>query len=387
MRRAAIATGVLLLLIVLGVFVLLFGLGADVWRGRLETLATAQLGREVRLGKLHWDIGSRIALRSDGGSIANAPGFEGGALATWRQITFGVAMRPLLGRRIEIDKIEIEGLVLDLQQDAAGQANWSFPPSPAEPAPSQPLALQLGGIELRDGAVRYRDAASGADWKLTNLSLGAVPRGARFDPFRGLDEVAFAAQLQGGPLPEGGAPLALLAPAVDIDLTTQGVRLPSFQARVDTVRLHGSMSYAGGERPVSQGSLTVLTESLREQLGRLRIALPPMQDPTTLGATRLDVDYRWGNGELVAEQFALVLDETRLGGRVSLPRLSPLAVRFALEADTIDLDRYLEPPEIKGKPLVLPVEWLRSLDVVGELRMAQAKAAGAAARQMTLKVE
>ena len=82
------------------------------------------------------------------------------------------------------------------------------------------------------------------------------------------------------------------------------------------------------------------------------------------------------------------LDDTQLSGNASAPSLSPLAVRFNLKADRIDLDRYLEPPDFKGDPLDLARgqaqgRWMRR----ASLRIANARVAGVDATGIQIKVE
>ena len=59
------------------------------------------------------------------------------------------------------------------------------------------------------------------------------------------------------------------------------------------------------------------------------------------------------------------LDDTALSGTVSIDSFSPLALRFDLAGDDIDLDRYLEPADYEGKPLELPLAQLKALDAKG----------------------
>ncbi len=81
------------------------------------------------------------------------------------------------------------------------------------------------------------------------------------------------------------------------------------------------------------------------------------------------------------------LDDTQLTGAASLPRLEPLALRFDLVADKVDLDRYREPDDAKSEPLELPLAKLKALDAKGTLRIREARLVGAAAKEIRIDVE
>ncbi|MCP6711671.1 hypothetical protein NL489_30420, partial [Klebsiella pneumoniae] len=77
-----------------------------------------------------------------------------------------------------------------------------------------------------------------------------------------------------------------------------------------------------------------------------------------LGALRATTDIAWSGDALAVTGIDARLDDTNLQGEVRLPALAPPALRFALSADAVDLDRYLEPPEVQGEPFELPVAQL-----------------------------
>ena len=121
-------------------------------------------------GALHWRLGLQSAIESLGGTIANAPGFGSSPLASWRSLQLGVALRPLLDRRLLIDHIEVEGLQLNLQRSAQG-VNWNLPPAADSGQKAADLTLAIGSVGLADGTVRFSDEVGGHAWSASGLEL------------------------------------------------------------------------------------------------------------------------------------------------------------------------------------------------------------------------
>ena len=101
---------------------------------------------------------------------------------------------------------------------------------------------------------------------------------------------ALRGRLSGGPLPAAGVAVAFEAASLQQDAAAATLVLPAFQVRWDDARLSGSVDAAYGASLAAHGKLALRVPSLRMQLARLGVTLPPMADPETLG--KLDVDTR-----------------------------------------------------------------------------------------------
>jgi AsmA protein len=389
-RIIGFALAAMILLGIAAVAILVLFIDADTFRPRIERIATTQLGRDVSLGHLEWDLGWRLGLATEGGSIANAPGFEGEAIAGWKRIEFGLALRPLLRRQVQIDHLAIDGLVVDLQKDSAGVANWTLPARP-EKASEGTTSIGIESVALTAARIRYRDAASQADWRIESFALEVDLPGGRIDQLNSLQELELGGQLHGGPLDAAGVAFSFTAGLLRFDRKASTFALPEFRAVFDASTLEGALDGGlgspGGEALHATSELKLLVPSLRNQLTRLGIEMPPMRDPTTLGALSLSAQVAYDHGAASIVSLAMQMDDTQLSGTASAPSLSPLALRFDLEADRIDLDRYLEPQDFQGDPLTLPVARLKALDAKGFLSIANARVAGAEAAGVQIKVE
>jgi AsmA protein len=357
------------------------------FRAQLEARASAAIGRPVRLtGDLSWQLGARIHLASAGGEIVNAQGFGPTPLLRWSGLRLAVAARPLFDRRVVVDCIEIDGLQVNLQRDAQGAGNWALQlADKADDAAASAMTLHLDTVALRNAQIRYQDAASDADWRLTDLGLQMrLPADltAADLQFRAVDLTGRAA---GGPLASGGVAFALRTDSLRI--SAQQALVPAFVVHWGDARLDGDLSAQLGAAPAATGSLALQAPSLRALLASVGVTPPPMADPGALGALRARTTYRYSAGAAAFTDLSVQLDDTSLTGALSLPRLAPLALRFDLAADRVDLDRYLEPDDVQSEPLTLPLAALKALDAKGVLRIKRATLAGAAAKELRIDVE
>jgi AsmA protein len=392
-RIIAVALAAVLLLVLLGVASLLLFVDADVFRPSIERAASQALDRPLSLGRLHWKLGRRVMLRTEGGAVANLPGFDAPQLAAWRSIDFSIALWPLLRQReLRIDHLSIQGLNVDLQRRADGTVNWEFAPLQSSAAPvdagprsdAQPWRFALDGLALEDAAVRWRDAESAFDLALSalNLSLG-LPDDLTATPLQFRD-VRLAAKLQDWPLRLRADSLRVAPEALRVDL-------PNFEAGFDTVSVSGQMQAALGDSPMIDARWMLTLPSLRQQLARAGWPLSPMQQADAPGPVDLTAHIHFAEGALRIDELTLKVDDTTLQGSVQVPRLDPLSVRFDLDADRLHADRYLSPdetaPVASSEPFELPVQVLRSLDAKGTVRIGQFEAAGVAARRSVITVE
>jgi len=94
-----------------------------------------------------------------------------------------VALIPLLSRQVVVDRVTLADLSVDLLRRKDGSTNFDdllggkeqAPAAPGKaPAPaakSEPLAIDIGGIELRNANVGWRDEREGTDVRLSRFDL------------------------------------------------------------------------------------------------------------------------------------------------------------------------------------------------------------------------
>jgi len=189
--------GGLFALILLVAVVLPLLLDPNDYKDEAATATKDATGRELRInGDIDLKVFPWLGLSVADVTLANAEGFGPEPFMRIAQVNVGVKLMPLLtGKPIEVSKVRIDGLALNLAKDATGRNNWDFgkdeetgTPEPAEPQPppqpSGPVReVSVGGIEITNVTFSYADQQTGAAYKLANLSLetGAIRRGDPID--------------------------------------------------------------------------------------------------------------------------------------------------------------------------------------------------------------
>jgi AsmA protein len=148
---------------------------ANTLRPRLIAAVEERTGRRFTLGdmRLALSLAPTVELRDV--ALANAPGGSRPEMLTARRVTVQVALLPLLSRRVEISRIELEEPDLLLETDAEGRGNWEFRPAeaqqpqqpapdtapqPAQPAASRP-AIAVDHLRVERARLTWRDGQAG----------------------------------------------------------------------------------------------------------------------------------------------------------------------------------------------------------------------------------
>ena len=145
---------------------------SDALRSRVERAASEALGREVTLaGDIGLQLLPRVQVSATDARIANADGFSADPFAQMGEMRFGLALAPLISRRIEVTEFVLVEPVIRLEA-RGGANNWTLgAPSPdagAAPATGEgfvrapgalPFEASFGDVRVIDGLVIYSDDA------------------------------------------------------------------------------------------------------------------------------------------------------------------------------------------------------------------------------------
>ena len=179
MKRFLLIGAGLVLVLVAAAAIVPFLVPNEVYRNQIEKSATNALGREVKLsGEVGLSVFPRISASVGGVTIANPPAFSRENMVEAGQLRAVVRWAPLLSRRVEVAEIIFADADVALERLASGETNWELG------APSEEPAGEDGGggggfdagidrASLRNAALSYRDAVSGADYALREFNLSA----------------------------------------------------------------------------------------------------------------------------------------------------------------------------------------------------------------------
>jgi AsmA protein len=390
------------------------------YKGRIVREVKASTGRDLTLqGDIKLSVFPWIALQLGPVSLGNPEGFGTEPFLSLQHAALRVKLLPLLRKELKVGKIEIDGLDLRLQKNAAGKGNWenfgqkSGAPATAEasPSPGSPASLKdLGGVLIKDSRISYNELVVSS----LNVDVGdvsrraAVPVKASFDvdtgpsgnrtSFTGALEITLdtaakryglaAVTLSGELKQKTGSrtlPWMFAAPSVDVELTAQTLKAPAFSAHAGSARLSGSL--AGDkivDAPIFSGTFKLEPLMLREFMAQFGVDLPKTRDPKALSTLAAATDFSYGAEAVRLDKLDLQLDETHLRGALAVTNLASMAITFDLNVDHIDLDRYLAPASAAPQPVAksdqtpveLPTTAVKTLNAGGNFSINTAKAAG-----------
>jgi len=333
--------------------------------------------------------------------LGNPPGFAEDQFASFESASLSLKLWPLLTRReVQIGTVTVDGLDVNLTRLEDGRVNWEFETAAAadaEPEASDPAlaGLSVEGLALRNGRVRYRDAAAGQDYTADAVRLDTAI--AMADERLTMNGTAFSATVSGSDVPGDGADIsvsadslaALLADAVEV--TVEGLR-----ADVRALESHLQISGGGtaGESLAMTGEFTLEQMSPRNLLAALSDT--PYEPGDDDALTRLTARGAWtlGTSFFKVDGIDVQLDESRLTGSASLDDFDTGAARFDLVLDRLDTDRYSsaaaatagDAGSTQAEPTVLPLAALADANLHGKLRIDAVRATGVEVQELELEI-
>jgi AsmA protein len=401
------AIAALLCAVLLGVWLLV---NPNIYKGRIVAAVKESTGRELKLpGDIKLSVIPWVALELGPASLGNPPGFSDEPFLSFSHATVRVRLLPLLRKRLEVARIEVDGLDLRLRKNAQGKGNWQGaepdqpPKKPADHGASAGAWESLANIRIQNARLAYE----GISVEKLNLESGSMagdehipihltfdanraPSGeqvslnAKFDLSRDTahDQLQFRGVNVSGMLNTSSAskpaPWELSVAAINLNLTRQTLGVPAFNASYAGAQLSGSAQATKILDDLSiAGSLNAPPMVLKEFAPRLEIALPKTRDAKALSRFSMTTDFAYDSKALTLTHLQLHLDDTQVQGNIKL--LSSDALTFDLAVDRIDLDRY-RAPEVGGDtaesaPPQQPAKAEKPWDVNGTLNLKSAKIA------------
>lgn len=382
-----VVLGIAALLVIVAVaFVLLFD--PNNFREQIATEVQRKTGRELVIaGDIDLSFFPWFAIKIGNTTLGNAAGFGDTPFASFAEARLSVDVMPMLLRReVSVGTVALDSLQLNLAIRQDGRDNWQDlidaldAPADADDdaAADDAATLDIAGIQITNASVSYDDAQLGENYTLThfNLAAGRVTRGqpvdvnSRFDfdmqpadlagDFEIDTVVTFAA--------DSGVPMF-----TDTEISTLGIDMTvSFDDAAQTALIRTEAF------------------SLKSLLQRLNIEAPLTADPDALGKIIVDATLDMAAEETTFSKLILVVDDTTFTGRLSLANDAAGTININLAADSMDVDRYMEPAaEGAGEggdsvPVEIPVDLIRSLNVRGSVTFVEARLSGMTFRDVVL---
>ncbi|WP_028080523.1 AsmA family protein [Solimonas soli] len=161
-----------------------------------------------------------------------------------------------------------------------------------------------------------------------------------------LNQLALEAKLGGKAIPNGSQTVRL-GGDLAYNLAQGALRFQNVKLQAADLTLSSDIAGSGlnGDSPKLAGPLTIAPFSPRKLLADFGIKLNTA-DPQALAQASFNAQIGGTPKSVALQNVVITLDQTRLKGSFSVQDFATLAMAFALQVDSIDLDRYL-PPKAK----------------------------------------
>ena len=431
-------------------FVVLLGVGGAAlvylvdwnnFRDTIQAQVKKQTGRDLTIaGDLKPTVFPWLGVSLGEIEFANATGFGDLPFAKMGSADVKVKLLPLLKKEVEVKTIELHGLNLDLQRSADGTTNWDdllgeadetaaatdeADTTATEESGGVPIeSLQIGGINITDANVSWKDVQSGTDVKLSqfNLSTGPVALAEAFDMKTDFqfssNSMALASAVNGsatltldldnkvytinglkldantkGESFPGGELATNLAANISARLNEQAVDISSLSLDTMGMVFSGDIGVTNLDtNPAISGQLSSNDFNPKDLFQRLGIEAPVTADSTVLNNASIKLALNATGDSARLDDLTIRLDDTTFSGNAQVPSLKgevpPL--RFDFSVDAIDLDRYLPPEAAAGTEttettttaassttgdelIELPLDMMRKLDIDGRFNVGSVK--------------
>ena len=141
----------------------------------LSSSVKAATGRDLKIaGPVSLTIFPSIGVKAEDVSLSNATWALGSDMIQLKRIDIGIRLLPLLSKRIEISRINLNGLDAHLQSNAEGQSNWVLAaplaqgvtanantdkPESATPSNGDDSFVSIENVSLTDARISYQDGS------------------------------------------------------------------------------------------------------------------------------------------------------------------------------------------------------------------------------------
>ena len=344
-----------LVILVAAVFILPQFVDVKQYKPVIEQKVADATGRSFSLGDdMDLSVFPWVGLKLTDLHLGNPAGYKGKDMVSVKNFEVRLKVMPLLSKRIEVKTFVLDSPEIYLEKLKNGTANWQGlggatddkavkkkkkdPSSSGQGLPIE--ALLVDNFSITNGRLMYSDQGTGVKKEISDLNLAL--KNISFDtPV----DILFNARMDGKPVSLKGTagPLGKEPGKGTIALDLVLNALDVLEAK-----LKGNLI----DPLVSQAidlNLDISAFSPRKLMSALGQDFPvPTKDPKALDSISVKLQIK-GNAESIAlSDGLLVLDGSKLNFSGSAKEFSKPNVKFDLQLDKIDLDRYLPEPAEKG---------------------------------------
>jgi len=323
-------------------------------------------------------------------------GFEPAKFARLRSADIRVAALPLLWGRVDIDKILIDGLTLNLVRTKQGRDNWAFasqqPTESKTPGEKKPVqessamaAIRLGSLTFIDSNILWQDNQSGTSFAAKHLGL-TLDRLASGE----LAEFSLVTDLTIAKNPP--LPIAISSKFM-VDWQQQIAELPAAKIELGEVVITTELKARNIFSDINvNGEVRLKKVSPRVLLRTFGVSYYP-GNKKVLKNLKGNINFSYAPDLLKLKNINLALDKVDLTGDMAINLANKTSYKFDLLINNLNTDLYLPAAEKKipaappksahtrirkkaDKEISLPTSMLRALQAEGKLKLKNFRGGG-----------
>ncbi len=343
------------------------------YKGEITEAVKKSTGRELVIdGDIKLSLFPWIGVEMGKTSLSNAPGFGAKPFAAIDEVNVKVKLLPLLSKQVEVSTVVLKGLDLNLAKNSKGVTNWddlvksdeSKEPvkdeqkeKPSDSSDAALAALAIGGVSIEQANLVWDDRSSGDHYEINdfNVKTGKLAIGEPVD--------------------------------FQMDLGVESAK-PKTTAKID---IAAKITVDSSLKKVTVNGLKLTTDAKGETLPNGAVSL------TLLASIIADTAAQ----KLNVNDLSIHFDETTITGQAAVNNFEKPAIKFGLNIDRLNVDKYL-PPEKEGaspKPVAtpataaaaggagLPMQTLRDLNIDGKVTIGELLASGLTIGDLALEVK
>ena len=385
------------LLVIIAAVTLPFFIDPNDFKPEIQTAVKESTGRELLIdGNLELSVFPWIGISTGKLSLSNAEGFSDKPFAEISASDVKVKLIPLLSKKVEISRIVLKGLVLNLAKNKQGKNNWDDLSSSEDTKNQDHLAAKsdqktseqetteqdnasllaafaIGGISIEQASISWDDQQQDKHTKINDFNLKTdklvfdqpiaidlsltvinkdpeLTESIEFSTDLFINEQLNSFKLQklklksvttGKDIPGEKLTATLLAD-IAIDLAQQTLAISGLKLNTANMVLTADITGTNiTDKPTFKGPINIAEFNLTQFMKELAMPLPAMQDSATLSKVSLGFELLATSDSADIQNLLLKLDDSTMNGSVSVQNFSKPKIDFNFKLDAIDMDRYM----------------------------------------------
>ncbi|TWT02024.1 AsmA family protein [Reyranella sp. CPCC 100927] len=199
MKKILIGVGGVVAFLVVAALAVPFLVDPNIFKPQIIASAKEATGRDLVIdGPLKLSILPFPSVSAEGVRFANTPGAKTPQMVELKSVRAGVAVLPLLSRRIEISELRLVEPRIVIEVGPDGRANYDFkrgdgtaPPPPAVSTPGNTttasdgskFSVAISRVVIERGALTYSDAVAKREYRLERMDLTLSAASLQQGPF------------------------------------------------------------------------------------------------------------------------------------------------------------------------------------------------------------